>query len=408
MVGIIARITRSAVVDVGHEDFIFTAVTKGLSRSQIIWRHLMPNAAIPISTIVGLELGALISGTIIVEVIFSWPGVGSLLYQAVTVRDTPLTTGVVIVLHGHVHRLERPDRPLLLRCRSPRSLGRRSQLMKLRSVTRANFLVGVACVGLIAVLATGGGYLTSHSPDEQSLLSSLQPPFDWDEGYFLGTDQLGRDILARMVSGARVSLLIAFSVVSISGLIGIFVGALSGYLGGRRDVFIQKADRDFLGVSADSTCHLHRRFVRADSPQSHHRRLTIQRWIPYARLARAQALSLRSRDFVAASNVMGGGTLWILRKHIIPNLIGSAVVIATFSMATAIIAEASLSFLGLGVPPTTPTWGGMLADARSYDTSAWWLAVFPGLGIFITVLGLNLLGDWLRDQLDPRDELNLV
>ena len=136
--------------------------------------------------------------------------------------------------------------------------------------------------------------------------------------------------------------------------------------------------------------------------------LTLQRWIPYARLCRAQALTLRSREFVSASKVMGGGTLWILRRHIVPNLLASAVVIATFSMASAIIAEASLSFLGLGVPPETPTWGGMLADGRSYITRAWWLAVFPGLGIFITVLGLNYLGDWLRDQFDPKDELNLV
>jgi peptide/nickel transport system permease protein len=105
---------------------------------------------------------------------------------------------------------------------------------------------------------------------------------------------------------------------------------------------------------------------------------------------------------------MGGGTFWILRRHIVPNLLASAVVIATFSMASAIIAEASLSFLGLGVPPETHTWGGMLADGRSYITRAWWLAVFPGLGIFITVLGLNYLGDWLRDQFDPKDELNLV
>ena len=106
--------------------------------------------------------------------------------------------------------------------------------------------------------------------------------------------------------------------------------------------------------------------------------------------------------------IMGGGTVWILRRHIIPDVLASAVVVATFSMATAIIAEASLSFLGLGVPPGTATWGGMLADGRSYITRAWWLAVFPGLGIFVTVIGLNLLGDWLRDQFDPKADLNLV
>jgi peptide/nickel transport system permease protein len=279
--------------------------------------------------------------------------------------------------------------------------------MTLRDLTRVNFVVGIACVGLIAALAIAGGLLTSHAPEQQSLLSALQPPFDWQEGYLLGTDQLGRDILARMVSGARVSLLIAVSVVAISGVIGVFVGSLSGYLGGRRDIALQKIVETFWAMPPILIAISIVALFGQNQPNLIIA-LTIQRWIPYARLARAQALSLRSRDFVAASSLMGGGTLWILRKHIIPNVLGSAVVIATFSMATAIIAEASLSFLGLGVPPTTPTWGGMLADARAYDTSAWWLAVFPGLGIFLTVMGLNLLGDWLRDQLDPKDEMNLV
>jgi peptide/nickel transport system permease protein len=135
--------------------------------------------------------------------------------------------------------------------------------------------------------------------------------------------------------------------------------------------------------------------------------LSIQRWIPYCRIARAQALVLRNKEFVAASQVMGAGTTWVVSRHILPNLVAAAIVIATFSMATAILSEASLSFLGLGVPPEIPTWGGMLAEGRSYVVGAWWIAVFPGVGIFITVLGLNLLGDWLRDLLDPKGELNL-
>ena len=210
-----------------------------------------------------------------------------------------------------------------------------------------------------------------------------------------------------MVSGARVSLAIAGSVVLISGIIGVLVGSLSGYWGGWRDVLIQKLVETFwafppilLAIAIVA--------LFGQTLSNLILALAIQRWIPYARLCRAQALTLSSREFVSASKIMGGGTAWILRRHIIPNLLASAVVVATFSMATAIIAEASLSFLGLGVPPETPTWGGMLADGRSYITRAWWLAVFPGLGIFITVLGLNYLGDWLRDQFDPKDDLNLV
>jgi peptide/nickel transport system permease protein len=270
---------------------------------------------------------------------------------------------------------------------------------------QVKFLVGALCIGLVAVMAVGGDFLTPHNPDDQDLLASLQPPFTWE--HVLGTDQLGRDIFARMVSGARVSLAIALSVVLISGVLGVLLGAVSGYLSGWRDVVLQKIVETFwafppillaIAIVALFGQTLPNLIIA----------LTIQRWIPYARLARAQAMSLRSREFIAASKIMGGGTVWILRKHVVPNLFASAIVVATFTMATAIIAEASLSFLGLGVPPGTATWGGMLADGRSYITRAWWLAVFPGVGIFITVIGLNLLGDWLRDQLDPKTDLNLV
>lgn len=268
------------------------------------------------------------------------------------------------------------------------------------------FLVGAVCLGAIVSLALFGQFITPHSPDEQDLMNSLMPPFDWEHGYIFGTDQLGRDLFARMVSGARVSLTIAFSVVALSGVAGVLLGALSGYWGGWRDAVIQKVVETFwafppilLAIAIVS--------MFGQTLPNLILALTVQRWIPYARVCRAQALTLQARDFVSASKVLGGGTVWILRKHIVPNVLASAVVIATFSMATAIIAEASLSFLGLGVPVSTPTWGGMLSDGRSYVTRAWWLAVFPGLGIFITVLGLNYLGDWLRDQFDPKDELNL-
>lgn len=268
-------------------------------------------------------------------------------------------------------------------------------------------IIGTVCLGTICGLAAIGQFLTSHDPNEQDLLNSLMPPFDRENGFIFGTDQLGRDVFARMVWGARVSLAIAAAVVAISGVTGVLIGALSGYWGGWRDIIVQKIVETFwafppilLAIAIVS--------MFGQSLPNLILALAAQRWIPYARICRAQALALQSRDFVSASKVQGGTTIWILRRHVIPNLMASAIVIATFSMATAIIAEASLSFLGLGVPASIPTWGGMLADGRSYVTRAWWLAVFPGLGIFMTVLGLNYIGDWLRDQFDPKDELNLV
>lgn len=268
------------------------------------------------------------------------------------------------------------------------------------------FVIGTICLGAIVLLALLGGLVAGHDPNEQNLMFALEPPFGIESGYYLGTDHLGRDLLARMTSGARISLAIAGSVVVLSGVVGVLIGALSGYLAGARDAVIQKvvetlwafppillaiAILAFFGPSLGNVIIA----------------LTIQRWIPYCRIARAQALMLRSREYISAAKIMGGGTGWILRHHVLPNLLASAIIIATFTMATAILAESSLSFLGLGVPPNVPTWGGMLAEGRSYITRAWWLAVLPGLGIFLTVLGLNLLGDWLRDQLDPKAALNL-
>ncbi|KQK31385.1 peptide/nickel transport system permease protein [Bosea sp. BE271] len=268
------------------------------------------------------------------------------------------------------------------------------------------FVIGTICLGAIVLLALLGGLVAGHDPNEQNLMFALEPPFGIESGYYLGTDHLGRDLLARMTSGARISLAIAGSVVVLSGVVGVLIGALSGYLAGARDAVIQKVVETFWAFPPILLAIAILAFF-GPSLGNVIIALTIQRWIPYCRIARAQALMLRSREYISAAKIMGGGTGWILRHHVLPNLLASAIIIATFTMATAILAESSLSFLGLGVPPNVPTWGGMLAEGRSYITRAWWLAVLPGLGIFLTVLGLNLLGDWLRDQLDPKAALNL-
>ncbi|MFC5509411.1 ABC transporter permease [Bosea massiliensis] len=268
------------------------------------------------------------------------------------------------------------------------------------------FVIGTICLGAIVLLALLGGLVAGHDPNEQNLMFALEPPFGIESGYYLGTDHLGRDLLARMTSGARISLAIAGSVVLLSGVVGVLIGALSGYLAGARDAVIQKVVETFWAFPPILLAIAILAFF-GPSLGNVIIALTIQRWIPYCRIARAQALMLRSREYISAAKIMGGGTCWILRHHVLPNLLASAIIIATFTMATAILAESSLSFLGLGVPPNVPTWGGMLAEGRSYITRAWWLAVLPGLGIFFTVLGLNLLGDWLRDQLDPKSALNL-
>lgn len=259
---------------------------------------------------------------------------------------------------------------------------------------------GLGVVSLLLIASLFAPFLAPFDPNKQDLMLALMPPQPTGP-HFLGTDHVGRDLLSRIIYGSRVSLIIAVAVVIFSGLVGVTLGVVSGYYGGRVDSVIQK----FLEVVWAFPPLLLAISIVAFLGQSLGIliiALASQRWIPYCRLARAEALSLRERDFVVAARSLGARDGHILWKHILPNLIQSSLIVGTFAMATAIIAESSLSFLGLGVPASTPTWGGMLADARSYISTSWWMAFFPGLCIFTTVLAINLLGDVLRTHFDPR------
>jgi peptide/nickel transport system permease protein len=260
---------------------------------------------------------------------------------------------------------------------------------------------GGSIVLLFIFLGIFGPLLAPHDPNKQELTAMMKPPQGMGGAHVLGTDNLGRDILSRIVYGARVSLLVAFAVVFVSGFIGVGLGAISGYIGGKADFVIQKLVEVvwafpplLLGITI--MAFLGQGLTNLIIA------LVAQRWIPYCRVVRGQALSLRERDFVMAARCLGATKSQIIGRHILPNLIQISLVIGTFAMASSIIAEASLSFLGVGVPPEIPTWGTMLADSRIYISTSWWLPLFPGLCIFITVLGINLLGDALRDILDPR------
>ena len=274
-------------------------------------------------------------------------------------------------------------------------------LVRLLPRLHAKAFTGGLIVLTFILVGIFGPYVAPHDPNKQELTAMMRAPEGIGSSHVLGTDNLGRDIFSRVIHGSRVSLLIAFAVVFISGLIGIALGAVSGYFGGKVDFAIQKLVEVIwafppllLGITI--VAFLGQGLFNLILA------LVVQRWIPYCRVVRGQALSLRSRDFVVAARSLGSGHGKIIVRHIMPNLIQTSLVIGTFAMASSIIAEASLSFLGVGVPPHIPTWGTMLADARIYISTAWWLPLFPGLCIFITVLGINLLGDALRDILDPR------
>jgi peptide/nickel transport system permease protein len=262
-------------------------------------------------------------------------------------------------------------------------------------------VVGGGVLALFLLASIFAEWVSPFDPNRQNLMKAMTSPEYFFGPHFLGTDHVGRDVLSRCIFGARVSLAIALAVVVISGAVGVLLGIISGYFGKYIDFGIQKivevmwafpplllaiAVLAFLGQGLSI-------LIMA---------LTLQRWIPFCRVTRANALTLKEREFVTAARSLGATHTRIIFKHLLPNLLQSALVIGTFAMASAIIAEAALSFLGLGVPPAIPTWGGMLADGRTYISTSWWMALFPGLCIFITVLAINMLGDALRDNLDPK------
>lgn len=265
-------------------------------------------------------------------------------------------------------------------------------------------VIGIALLLLVVTCALLAPVLAPYDPLEQSLATRLQPPA-WmrggDSRHPLGTDHLGRDILSRIIYGARLSLLVAIVAVAVSGTLGTLLGLAAGYWRGKIDTLIMLlADVQLafpfilLALAVMSVLGAGLRNVVLV--------LGITGWVAYGRLIRAEVLSLRAKEYIEAVRALGQKDGKIILRHILPNVMPSVIVMASLRIANMIIAEASLTFMGLGVEPHIPTWGSMLADGRGYITSAWWLATFPGLAIMLTVVGVNLVGDWLRDVLDPR------
>lgn len=285
---------------------------------------------------------------------------------------------------------------------SPSSLKRWSKLL-LRSKTGTVGLIIVLIVTFIAIFAP---LLSPHDPAAINPAQMLKPPF-WMEGgstaNLLGTDNLGRDILSRILYGSQVSLLVGITSVVVAGFIGVTVGLISGYFGGIIDNLLMRLVDSFLAIPT-ILFSLVILSIFGPSVITLIVVLGATNWVNYARLVRGEVLSIKERDFVRAAHSIGVKNSKIITRHLLPNVISSFIVISTLSVATTIILEASLSFLGLGVQPPTVSWGTILSDGRDYLATSWWLATFPGIAITITVLGIIFLGDWLRDVLDPRSK----
>lgn len=265
-------------------------------------------------------------------------------------------------------------------------------------------MIPSAIIGMFVVTAIFADWLMPHNPYSAALPNTLLPPI-WEPGgslsYPIGADSLGRDILSRIIMGARVSLSVAVAAILAGGGIGTLLGLLAGYYGKKVDSVIMRA-ADVMIAFPTILLAVLLAVVLGPSFQNLILVIGLFLWAPFARLVRGEVLSWKTRDFVAAAKVAGASPSWIILHHILPNVLNSVVVMATLQVGYVILMEASLSFLGAGVPPPTPTWGSMVSEGRGYVETAWWVSVSPGVAIMLVVFAFNLFGDWLRDTLDPK------
>ena len=265
-------------------------------------------------------------------------------------------------------------------------------------------MLGLVLVVLVVLVAIFAPVLSPHDPAKQNIVHRLKPPFWAEDGSMehpLGTDSVGRDILSRVIYGSRISLFVGLAATAASALLGVSLGLIAGFLGGSTDSVVSRVGDvqqaiPFLVLAIAVAAMLGPGLFNLILV------LVITTWVTFFRVVRGEVLSVREEQYVLGAQSIGASNLRIILRYILPNVAASIIVIATLLVANMIIFEASLSFLGLGVPSSIPTWGRIVADGREYIADEWWIALFPGLAILITVMGINLLGDWLREDLDPK------
>jgi peptide/nickel transport system permease protein len=254
------------------------------------------------------------------------------------------------------------------------------------------------------VTAVFAPYLSPHSPTDGDITRKLIPPVWTEQGNWehpLGTDRFGRDVLSRIIYGSRISLAVSLVAIFVAGTLGTMLGLISGYRGGLTDAALMRLTDVGLSLPIVLIAVV---MVAVSEPSFRNVILVIALllWPRFARQIRGETLAIKEHDFVALAVVAGRSSAWIIRRHIFPNVVPTLLVITTLQVGFVVLLEGTLSFLGVGVPPPNPAWGLMIADGRGFLATAWWISLFPGLAMLLTVLAVNLMGDWLRDHLDPK------
>ena len=368
----------------------------------MIRAHVLRNALLPVITFAGIQLGQMAGGAVLTETVFAWPGIGRLMFDALLQRDYQLLLGIFLVTSIMVVVFNLLT-DVLYRLIDPRIGAGAQQSRRMKSFARRYMrnhgaVAGLVIVLLVVAVALAAPLLYEESP-WMMVADPLIPPFT-NADYPFGTDMLGRDITAGLVWGARVSLLVGLLSTAVALGFGIVVGAIAGYCGGRIDDALMRFTEFFQTIPQLAMAVVLVAII-GPSVYSIMGAIALVSWPPAARLVRSEFMTLKQREFVQAAIVIGQAPARIVGTQILPNAMSPIIVSASFMVATAILTESSLSFLGLG-DRNEMSWGFMIGAARTMIREAWWMSVWPGVAILLTVLAINLIGEGLNDALNPQ------
>ena len=407
---LLLRNTRNSVVDITRMDYVDFARSKGITSGEVRTRHVMRNAMISTVTLLSMRMAAMLGGSVIIETVFSVPGIGKLASDAIFGRDYAVVQYVVLLFAGAGHQSDHRY-PLFLPGSPGQSVERGVRMKRYHGVSpleqkrsmpawlaKPSFVIGLLIVLVVILMALFPQFIAPYDPIATDVTVSNQAP---SAAHWFGTDFYGRDIFSRVIWGTRIDLLIGVLGVVIPFLVGGMIGLLAGYYGGFLDSLLMRIT-DIMMAFPFTILVITIMAILGQGLINLFIALWLVGWMSYAKLVRSEVLVLKDSEFIQAARVAGFSDARILFRHLLPNVISSAVVFAASDVVMCMLTGASMSFLGLGVSPPTPEWGSILNEGRNFITFAWWPTLFPGLFLAVSGVGFSLLGDGLTDFLHTK------